>query len=96
MKKNIIFRSLSAVLKYNGGKKSNVLLYTPQMNEQMSLLLKLMDMSAITKTFIHMYISVEIARLYFFIMTDVLEKYPETKYLIFIEDDVMISPDFFQ
>ena len=87
---------MSAVLKYNGGRKDNIFIYSPEINVEFILVLKLFKMKTKVKKIDHKFVSVAIARLYLFIINDIFRRQPDIEYFIIIEDDVLISPDFFQ
>ena len=96
IKNNFFFRSLSRVLKYNGGRRDKLIIYTAKLNNELLQLMQLFDIDILTPNIQAKHPSVQISHLYSYAMRDTLHKFPHSKLFIFIEDDVLVSPDFFQ
>ncbi|XP_066960192.1 protein O-linked-mannose beta-1,2-N-acetylglucosaminyltransferase 1-like [Macrobrachium rosenbergii] len=89
------YRSLKSLASAEGFNKSRLRVYTQTHHVELEEFLRLADVSLTVTNRSHDLVSTHIARQIVFALNDTLHRHLDADYVIFLEEDVRVSPDFF-
>ncbi|XP_042876443.1 protein O-linked-mannose beta-1,2-N-acetylglucosaminyltransferase 1-like [Penaeus japonicus] len=90
-----LYRSIKVLTSAKGFDKSRFETYTMTPLPELAKFLEILDLPLTATNETHEMLSTAIARHFVFALGHALRKYPEAQFLVVLEEDVQVSPDFF-
>ncbi|XP_042876323.1 protein O-linked-mannose beta-1,2-N-acetylglucosaminyltransferase 1-like [Penaeus japonicus] len=90
-----LYKSLKSVMAARGFTRSRLEVFTPEPHKELSEFLQLLDLPLTVTHVDSEFVATYITKQFVFMIDFVLRKYEDADLLIFLEEDVSVSPDFF-